>query len=52
MTFPSGVVIHNFAKLIGISDLAAASTGIGNKTNTREWIITTLILNIQHIFNL
>lgn len=44
LTFPSsGVIIHNFAKLIGISDLAAASTGIGNRTNTGGWIITPLL---------
>lgn len=52
MTFPSpGVITHSFAKLIGISDLTA---GIGSRTNTREWIITTLILkkNIRHFFNL
>lgn len=49
MTFPSsGVIIHNFAKLIGISSLAAASTGLGNRTNRKERIITTLILNKKH----
>lgn len=49
LTFPS-----SGAKLIEISDLAAASTGIGKRTHTRRRIITTLIVKktTQDIFNL